>query len=157
MAYDTTTTQIDTPGLGVRTVLALVGVAGMVVAPFLAWTNGAAGVNVGIQAFWRTTPNTSVGFFSSAGVVMIALGLIAVLSLAARSGWLTRLAGALGLIAMILFGIEVYRSGVLGTFEIGAWLAAIGSLVVLFAGLFGGSRTTTTTTAPAPPAPPYRP
>jgi hypothetical protein len=155
MAYDTTTTQIDAPGLGVRTLLTLLGVAGMIVAPFLSWTNGAAGVNVDMKAFWSTTPNTSAGFFSSAGIVMIALGLVAVLSLAARSGWLTRLAGALGLVAMILFAIEVYRSTVLGTFEIGAWLAAIGALVVLLAGLFGGSRTTTTTTAP-PPAPPYR-
>jgi len=154
MAYGTTTTETDTPALGVRVALALLGAGGMIVGAFLAWTNSTAGTKIGIRALWTTSPAGASDFFSSVGVVMIALGLIAILSLVSRSGWLTRLAGVLGIIAIVLFAIEVYRSATLGSLEVGAWVSAVGALLVLLAGLFAGSRTTVVT-PPAPP--PYTP
>ncbi|MEA2556510.1 MAG: hypothetical protein QOG88_48 [Actinomycetota bacterium] len=152
MAYRTTTTGTNTSAMGTRAVLTLLGAGGMIVGSFLAWTNTLAGTKIGLRALWTTSTSGEANFFASLGIVMIALGLAAVLSLAFGSGWLTRLAGALGIITVVLFAIEVYRSAGPEELEIGAWVALAGSLVVLFAGLFGGSRTVTTTSE-TPPSP----
>lgn len=152
MAYRTSTTGTDTSASAMRVVLALIGAGGMIIGSFLAWTNNIAGTKISIRALWNTSINGTSNFTSSLGIVTIGLGLIAVLSLALGSGWLTRLAGALGIIAIILFAIEVYRSASSGALEAGAWVSLAGSLVVLLAGLFGGTRTiTTTSSTPSPP------
>ncbi len=78
---------------------------------------------------------------TSIGSVAIALGLVAVVGLAIRSGWLTRLAGALGVVAFALFAIEVYRSASsLRSIEVGAWVALAGGVIALVGGFFGRPR-----------------
>ena len=63
--------------------------------------------------------------FATVGFAAIVLGLLAVVGLAARFGGLTRAAGALGIVMVILFAIQVYRET--GTVEMreGAWVAEI--------------------------------
>ena len=95
--------------LGIRLVLTLVGAAGLILGSFLKWLNDVKGYKGSIRVFYARTAASNVSFWKSAGGVMIALGLIAVIGLAARSGWLTRIAGALGVVAFILFAINVYR------------------------------------------------
>ena len=57
------------------------------------------------------------------------------MGLAARSGWLTRLAGALGIAGFVLFAIEIYRANMSASnIGAGAWVALAGSVVTLIAG-----------------------
>ena len=72
------------------------------------------------------------------------LGLVAILGAAFNTGWLTRLAGALRIIAVALFLIQAYRGGGLPT-EPGAWVALAGSILVLVAGFLGAQVSTVDT------------
>jgi hypothetical protein len=93
-------------------------------------------------------------FVRTVGFVSIVLGLLAIIGLAFRSGWLTRIAGALGIAAFVLFAITVSRASNLsfpGSIGVGAWLALAGGVVALIGG-FLGTRTVTATTSTAAPA-----
>jgi hypothetical protein len=74
------------------------------------------------------------------GFVFIVLALLGIVGLAARTGGLGRLAGALGIAGFVLLAIQVFRAsgqnieGLDTRIEIGAWLALAGSVVVLIAG-----------------------
>jgi hypothetical protein len=81
------------------------------------------------------------------GFGAIVLGLLALLGLAFRSGWLTRLAGALGIVGFVLVAIELYRANGGQAFQFGAWLALVGGIVALIGGFFGTR--TVVTAAPA--------
>lgn len=135
-------------GLLVRIVLTLAGAAGLIVGAFLDWFQGNTGVDLDIRAFWQTTfDRQSSTFIETVGFVMIVLGLLAIVGLAPRSGWLTRFAGALGIAGFILFLIEVYRADLtVADVKIGAWLALAGGIVALIGGFFG---TRTVGVAPA--------
>ena len=76
---------------------------------------------------------------------------MAIVGLAARSGWLTRLAGTLGIVGFVLFVIQLTRSHAAMPESIGrgAWLTLAGGVVALFGGFFG----TRTVAAAAPVAP----
>ncbi len=129
-------------GVAARIVLTILGAAGMIIGAFLSWIAGeraVRGVDFEFSVFYSTEVGGESGLVSSAGFILIILGLIALLGLAFRVGWLTSLAGALGLLAVILFAVSVYREGgSIGDLGIGAWICAIGSLVTLVAGWFGG-------------------
>ena len=84
---------------------------------------------------------TSIGMQSISLVgYAIVLALLGIVGLAARTGGLGRLAGALGIAGFVLFAIQVFRAsgqnieGLDTRIEIGAWLALAGSVVVLIAG-----------------------
>ncbi|MGH2556427.1 MAG: sugar:proton symporter [Actinomycetota bacterium] len=126
-------------GLGVRMLLTLVGAAGLIVGAFLDWIEGAAGVDLDIRAFWQTTFDTDTStFVETVGFVMIVLGLLAIVGMAPRSGWLTRFAGALGIAGFVLFLIEVYRADqTVADVQAGAWVALVGGVVALIGGFFG--------------------
>jgi hypothetical protein len=126
-------------GLGVRILLTLVGAAGLIVGAFLDWIEGAAGVDLDIRVFWQTTFDTDTStFVETVGFVMIVLGLLAIIGMAPRSGWLTRFAGALGIAGFVLFLIEVYRADqTVADVQAGAWLALAGGVVALIGGFFG--------------------
>src|SRR5207253_10232121 len=85
-----------TPGLVVRIVLTLLGAAGMIVGAFLKWIHGITGVQLDARALWRTEFLNTSTFVRTAGFVVIVLALLAIVGLAPRGGWLTRLAGVLG-------------------------------------------------------------
>jgi hypothetical protein len=119
-----------------RLLLTLVGAAAMIVGAFGTWSATLAGTELTDRALVRTTFTTST-FLTSVGAIAIALGLAAVVGLAFRSGWLTRLAGALGIVSFVLFAIELFRvpgpfpTGAIGW---GAWLFLAGSVVALIGG-----------------------
>jgi hypothetical protein len=141
-------------GLAARIVLTLLGAAGMIVGAFLQWirTPGTRlGTDLSARILWQTNGDHTRHFVLSAGFVLIVLGLLAIVGLAFRSGWLTRLAGALGIVALILFGITLYRSPVLhipSSVGAGAWLGLAGALVATIGG-FLGTRHRVAITTPA--------
>lgn len=126
-------------GVAGRILLTLLGAAGMIVGAFVPWIRGSetTGVDRQFSVFFSTGAGES-GFITSAGFVLIVLAVLALLGLAFRVGWLTSLAGALGLLAMVLFVITVLRSGGgIGDLSFGTWLSVVGSILALIAGILG--------------------
>jgi hypothetical protein len=120
----------------VRILLTLAGAAAMIVGAFAPYIASVNGVELTYRALFRID-TTTAAFAASVGGVMIVLGLLAIVGLAFRSGWLTRLAGALGIVAFVLFVIELFRApGALAAGDIGwgAWLALAGAIVALIGG-----------------------
>jgi hypothetical protein len=134
-------------GIGSRVFLTLLGTAAIVVGAFLEWTAGIDGTKLDIRAFWTTTLRSTGVFVQTAGFAMIVLGLVAVIGLALGTGWVTRLAGAVAIVGLILFGIEVYRSAADESVQLGAWIVLAGAVVTLVAGFFGSQQLVTTPTA----------
>jgi hypothetical protein len=139
-----------------RFVLTLLGAAGLVIGGLLVWVRPGArvGTEIPVRFLWSTTGADTTAFLQTVGFVAIALGLLAIVGLAFRSGWLTRMAGALGVVEFVLFAITISRadgSSFPDAIGVGAWLALAGGIVALAGGLLG-TRTVVTTT-PAPPAP----
>ena len=173
----TTTAAVDVGptagGLSARIILTLLGAAAMILGAFLTWFNfpgeipagadipSTAGIKWNWSILYSTEDPFDASFFTSVGFIAIVLGVLALLGLALRTGWLTRLAGVLGIVVVIAYAITLYRvpeaeSGPggfsIGQIGIGAWLVAAGGLVVLIAG-FLGSRRVVSATVPAAPTP----
>ena len=138
------TVRTWSPGLVIRMLLTLLGAAGMIVGAFLTWIHGITGVQLDARALWRTEFLSTSTFVRTVGFVVIVLGLLAIVGLAPRGGWLTRLAGVLGIVAFVLFTIELYRTPGRQFPDpgawVGAWTALAGSIVALIAGFFGSRR-----------------
>jgi hypothetical protein len=132
----------DWAGMSVRVVLTLAGAAGLVVSAFMDWINGTTAVNLDIRSLWESGfEGESETFIATVGFVAIVLGLLAIVGLAPRSGWLTRIAGALGIVLFVLFTIQVYRADLaVDDIDPGAWVALAGGLVALVGGFFGARR-----------------
>jgi hypothetical protein len=126
-------------GLLARVLFTLLGAAGMIIGGFLNWTNGMNGVEMSDRAFYQTSFVHDGSFVTTVGFAMIALGLVALIGLSPRSGWLTRLAGALGIVGFVLFVIQLTRANASmpGSIDMGAWIALAGSVVALIGGFFG--------------------
>jgi hypothetical protein len=130
-------------GLSMRILLTLAGAAGMIVSAFMNWIRNVDGVNLHVESLW--TPGvfgraTTGEFFETVGFGFIVLGIIAILGLAPRTGWFTRLAGAVGIAGFILFVVQVYRTREpfdAADLQLGAWLALAGSVVALIGGFLG--------------------
>jgi hypothetical protein len=143
--------------LATRMVLTVIGAAGMIVGAFLKWLDQAdqMGTEIEVQVLWSTNVAGESGFVTSVGFVAIVLGLLALLGLAFRSGWLTRIAGALAIVVFVLYAITLYRvpgdSGV-GDIGLGPWIVLAGGVLALIGG-FMGTRTVVQQTATAPPPP----
>ncbi|GIU98179.1 MAG: hypothetical protein KatS3mg013_1982 [Actinomycetota bacterium] len=125
----------------VRAALTLAGAAAMIVGAFLRWTEGTAGTRLDVYALWRASFDDTGRLLLSAGAVAIALGLLAILGLAPMGGGLTRLAGALGVVAFVLVLVQLYRADATLPDAIGPglWLLLVGSIVVLVGGFVGGA------------------
>lgn len=143
--------------LATRMVLTVIGAAGMIVGAFLKWLDQAdqMGTEIEVQVLWSTNVAGESGFVTSVGFVAIVLGLLALLGLAFRSGWLTRIAGALAIVVFVLYAITLYRvpgdAGV-GDIGLGPWIVLAGGVLALIGG-FMGTRTVVQQTATAPPPP----
>jgi hypothetical protein len=126
-----------------RILLTLAGAAGLILSAFLNWVTGVEGVELDIRTVWIPQADygvTDANFVETMGFAAIVLGLIAIIGLAPRSGWLTRLAGAVGIVGFILFVVQFYRSS--GNFDVsdlrlGAWLLLGGSVLALIGGFLG--------------------
>ena len=139
----TATTPARTTGTAIRVLFTFVGAAAMIVAAFMPWAGNRGGVDLGWRTFVSTAFNAPHTFLTSVGAVFIGLALVGLLGSAGASGWLTRVAGALGIVGFVLFAVEVYRAHtqlamVPGGLHLGAWVALIGSVILLIAGFFGG-------------------
>ena len=126
--------------MGARILLTLLGAAGLVVSAFMNWVGDVNGVNLNIRSLWQDDAiqlDTST-FVATVGFAVIVLGLLAIVGLAARSGWLTRLAGAVAIAGFVLFAIQVYRSNLdVADVQVGGWVALIGGIVALIGGFLG--------------------
>jgi hypothetical protein len=125
------------PGIEIsRVVLSLIGGGALVVGAFLAWTRGVVGTDLTNRSLYRMDFGIRGDIAQTAGGIAIVLGLLAVIGLVDRTGWLTRLAGALGIVTFALFAIEVYRSS-FHQVQIGAWVVLAAGAVLVLAGLLG--------------------
>jgi hypothetical protein len=145
VAQYTATPTRSAAGLAGRIILTLAGAGGLIVGALLDWWDGVVGTDLTDKVLYQTTFGTTDQFVRSIGAVSIALGVVAVIGLAGSSGWLTRLAGALGVVMIILFAIQGYRVTSSATTEfdrvdVGAWIALAGGVVALVGGFLGRPR-----------------
>jgi hypothetical protein len=138
-------------GLATRLVLSVLGAAGMIIGAFLPWFRfgegeappgiGLTGIEVSNSIFYSTDDPFGASFVESAGLAAIILGVLALLGMAFRSGWLTSVAGVLGIIAFALVLISLYRVPDAGfdvsNVGIGLWVVLAAGVVALIGGFFG--------------------
>ncbi|HKA68478.1 MAG TPA: sugar:proton symporter [Actinomycetes bacterium] len=150
MALRTRVAPVRSPatGIGLRLIFTLLGAAGLIASAFFPWISDIEGRDLHVRSLIETTFVVSSNMFATVGFVAIALGLVAVIGLAARFGGLTRIAGALGIVMVVLFGIEVYRETSSVEMQAGAWFALAGSLLAVLAGFLGWRPPAVTTTEP---------
>jgi hypothetical protein len=130
-----------------RVILTLIGAALLIVGAMLDWVNGIAGTSLSWEAYYRTTLSGGSRFITSAGAIVIGIAILGLIGLATRGGWLVRLAGALGIVAFVLFLIEAIRADVVNAvddLQVGMWLILAGGVVTVIGGNFGGLKTVAT-------------
>jgi hypothetical protein len=126
-----------------RLIATLIGAAALIVGAFTPWTRGVTADNLTNRALFQTNFAVQTDLVRTAGGISVLIGILALVGLADRTGWITRLAGALGVILFILFAIEVFRaaghsfSTAWNDVQPGAWLPLAGGIVLLIGGLFG--------------------
>jgi hypothetical protein len=119
-------------------VLTLIASAVIIVGAFLSWVNSMAGTTLTIKAYYTTDFGHATSFLASAGFVALVIGLVAIIGLAGSSGWLTRLAGALGIVGFVLIVIQVVRANAgVAAMGAGLWMLLAGGIVALVAGFLG--------------------
>jgi hypothetical protein len=141
--------EAPSPWLAVRVLLTVAAAVLLLVGSFLPWANGNDGSELAVQSYWMTDAGTA-GFFSSAGLVTAICGAVIILGLAFRSGWLTRFAGAVALVAFTLVVIQMGREGSLDTLEdvgMGLWFVLAGGVLALIGGFFPSTRMVAASTA----------
>jgi hypothetical protein len=128
----------------VRIVLTLGASAALVIAMFQTWINGADGDSLAFGAYWQMHPATDVNFWRSAALVPLGCAILGVVGLVTLSGWLTRLAGAIAIVAFGLIIVELVRMDATFPDAIGAglWWMLAGGLVMLIGSLFTPSADT---------------
>jgi hypothetical protein len=127
-----------------RLILTLGGAALLIVGAMLDWVNGIVGTSISWEAFYRTTLSGGSRFITSAGAIVIGVAILGLIGLATRGGWLIRLAGALGIVAFVLFLIQTIRADVVNAvddLQVGMWLILAGGVVTLIGGFLGGMKT----------------
>ncbi len=166
----------------VRATLTYVGAAGLAIGPFLVWLRPLhfSGFQLNAQIFYRfyLATRTHVARhergsrpLASAGLVFLILGALAFGGLAVRRGWLTSVAGALGVLGIGGYLITVSGANVRHPIGLGQAMgpgvvvAMIGGILAVAAGSFGplppkrGTRTPHATRAgpEEPPRPDRQP
>ena len=127
-----------------RVILTLIGAALLIVGAMLDWVNGIVGTSMSWEAFYRTTLSGGSRFITSAGAIVIGVALLGLIGLATKGGWLIRLAGALGIVAFVLFLIQAIRADVVNAvddLQSGLWLILAGGVVTVIGGFLGGMKT----------------
>jgi hypothetical protein len=138
-------------GLITRILLTVLGAAGMIIGAFLDWFSfdaaevppgtDLAGTKTSWSVFYSTDEPFGADLIESAGAVAILLGILALLGLVFRTGWLTTLAGVLGLVAFALVVITLFRVPEadfgIADVGIGLWVVLAGSILAILGGFFG--------------------
>jgi hypothetical protein len=135
-------------GVAARFILTALGAAGLIIGGFLNWVSNIDGVRLDDRALYQMSFIDTSVFVRTMGFGAIVLGLLALLGLAFRSGWLTRIAGALGIVGFVMFAIQLYRANGDQVIQLGGWICLAGAIVALIGG-FLGTRRVVATTAPA--------
>lgn len=136
-----------------RLVLTLIGVAALIVGTFQSWVVFRTGDKLTLRALVETNFGNRSDIIKTVGGLSILIALVALLGLVDRTGWLTRLAGAVAVIVFVMFAIEAFRyygnsfDSAVHDIRAGAWLLLGGGLVLLLAGLFSSA---TVKTVPGP-------
>jgi hypothetical protein len=129
-----------------RVVLTALGGGLLIASAFLDWLafeDAPKGTEVPIQFLWSQAEREPPEFATSLGLVVIVLGLLAIVGLVPRTGWLTSLAGLLAIAVFVLSVVALYRvegEGAhlgIGELAVGAWLVLGGGVLALIGGLFG--------------------
>ncbi|MGH2786218.1 MAG: hypothetical protein ACRDJ1_13230 [Actinomycetota bacterium] len=127
-------------GMAQSMLFTLLGAAALIVSAFMEWIrpDGLDGADLSYRVYFDADFGTQATFARSAGAVAIGIGLVAILGMATRAGWVTRLAGALGIIAFATLTITLYRVGadLPNSLGVGAWVLLGGGLLAMFGGLF---------------------
>lgn len=140
--------EAPSPWLAVRVILSVGAAVLLLTGSFLEWAQGTEGSALAVQGYWETDAGTA-GFFSSAGLVTAICGAAIILGLAFKSGWLTRFAGAVALVAFTLVVIQLGRDGSLDSLldvGTGLWLVLAGGVMALIGGFFPTTRTVSAAT-----------
>lgn len=137
--HHTTTSRFGSTGITSRVLLTALGAAGLIVGAFLNWTRDTQGTHVSWRSVYTDAFGSTDSIVKSIGGASILLGLIAVLGLADASGWLVRLAGAVGIVGSVLFIIQVQSSSD-HRMQAGLWVALAGSVLCVLGGLAGFGR-----------------
>jgi hypothetical protein len=127
-----------------RVILTLFGAALLIVGAMLDWVNGIVGTSMSWEAYYLTTLSGGSRFITSAGAIVIGVAILGLIGLATRGGWLIRLAGALGIVAFVLFLIQAIRADVVNAvddLQVGMWLILAGGVVTVIGGFLGGLKT----------------
>lgn len=136
--------EIETGGPGRqfgRLTATLAGAMALIAAPFLKWTAAHDGDELTLRALVHTDFGAQPDFVKTVGGLSILIGVLALIGLVDRTGWLTRLAGVAALVVSVMFAIQAYRSG--GGFgtphgtHVGSGLELVGALVLLIGGFLG--------------------
>jgi hypothetical protein len=135
----------------VRTILTLAGAAALFVCAFQVWINGAKGDTLAFEAYWRMNPATDVNFWRSAALVPLGCAVLGVIGLITLSGWITRLAGVIAIVAFGMIVVELMRADVSMTDAIGAglWWMLAGGIVMLVGSLATSARSSSTSSSPS--------
>jgi hypothetical protein len=120
--------------VGVRLFYTALGAAGLIFGAFQHWTRHLDGTELPWGGLSQDTINPPDNAMRTLGAAAIALGLLAVAGLADASGMLTRIAGSLGIVGVVLFIIQVERSPYHNV-EIGVWIGLAGSILCVVAGM----------------------
>jgi hypothetical protein len=147
MGHEAYEAEIETGGAGCqagRLIATLFGVGALVGAAFLKWTSSVTGDKLTLRALVSTDLGTQSDFMRTVGALSILIGLVAVIGMVDRTGWLTRLAGAAALVVSVMFAIATFRANgnSLGTAlhhdsHLGSGLELVGALVLLIGGFLG--------------------
>jgi hypothetical protein len=116
-----------------RVLLTLIGAAGLIVGAFMEWFHGMAGTHLSLQALYTHPFRSETHLPATVGFAVIVLAFLALVGLA-TSGWLTRLAGALGIVVFILLIIQLYLPHSRFLPGPGPWLVLAGGMVAAVGG-----------------------
>ncbi len=144
------------PGFLGRAALSLIGAAAMIAGSFLVWLRSPSytGVKLNHRIYYKfylahnnhVNPLSHSKFVTSAGIVTIVLGVVAILGLFPSRGWLTSVAGILAIIAIVLFAVVVKGANVHPKLHIrkeigvGAVVVLVGGVLALIGGFVGARR-----------------
>jgi hypothetical protein len=130
-----------------RVLVTLLGAGLMVVGAFLTWTGGLRGTEFIIPAFLHIAlsqtgePPSIEGamqFFTSCGLGIVVLAVVAALGILTARARLTKLGAGLGLVLLIGFIVVMASKG--AGVDLGVFVSLFGCLVALAAGFMGTSK-----------------
>ncbi len=116
-----------------RVLLTLIGASGLFVGAFMEWVRGIPGMNLSIEALYSSQLGERANIPATVGFVALIIGIIAIVGLA-TGGWLTRLAGALGIVVFVLLLIQLYLGDAPLLPGPGPWLILTGGMVAAVGG-----------------------